>query len=206
MLPLTMRSEAQDDGSPEKRGNSAMAARGVPILDDKENVMAQIDPALYQTLASYNQWMTVKLYAAAAKMDDSARKEDRGAFFKSVHSTLNHILFGDRAWMGRFTEVDYAVAGMGVDLYADFEELRGHHLAIAEDIVAFANSLTQEWLAGDLVWISSSDQVERTRPRWICVTHLFNHQTHHRGQISTLLSQAGIDIGVTDLPFMPGFE
>lgn len=168
--------------------------------------MVQIDPALYQRFAAYNQWMTEKLYTAAAKMDDQSRKQDRGAFFGSAHSTLNHLLFGDRAWMRRFTEIDYEVKGMGVELYSDFGELRAQHLSMAGDIVRFADGLTPEWLAGDLLWKSSVDHVERSRPRWLCVTHLFNHQTHHRGQLSTLLSQSGIDIGVTDLPFMPDLD
>lgn len=162
-----------------------------------------VDPGLYQRLASYNQWMTAKTYAAAEGMSDHDRKADRGAFFGSVHSTLNHLLFGDRAWMRRFTGRDYVIGGMGVDLYDDFDELRAQHLAMADDIVGFADGLSPDWLAEDLNWTSTVDGLTRVRPRWLCVTHLFNHQTHHRGQLSTLLSQAGIDIGVTDLPFMP---
>lgn len=161
------------------------------------------DPALYQRFAKYNSWMTGKVYAAAGEMSDRERKEDRGAFFRSVHSTLNHILFADRAWMGRFTGRAYEIKGMGVDLYEDFSELEAAHLAMCADIDAFSADLTPEWLAGIQVWTSVTDKVQRQRPRWMLVSHMFNHQTHHRGQVSTLLSQAGKDIGVTDLPFMP---
>ena len=157
----------------------------------------------YQRLAKYNTWMTEKAYAAADQMSDPDRKEDRGAFFKSVHSTLNHILFGDRAWMRLFTGKDYEVTAIGVDLYGDYEELKAAHLEMCADIEAFAQTLSSEWLEGTLVWPSRSDGVTRQRPTWLCVTHMFNHQTHHRGQLSTLLMQAGIDIGRTDLPFMP---
>ncbi|MEP3045639.1 MAG: DinB family protein [Roseibium sp.] len=165
--------------------------------------MTQIDPALYQCMAAYNVWMTEQAYAAAEKMIDAERKQDRGAFFKSVHSTLNHILFADRAWMRRFSGKNYEIKGMGVDLYDDFAELKASHLDMCTDIVEFTDQLTSDWLSGPLEWTSVTDKVTRTRPRWVLLTHLFNHQTHHRGQLSTLLTQADIDIGKTDLPFMP---
>ncbi len=163
----------------------------------------QIDPALYQRMSAYNTWMTEKAYAAAEKMSDAERREDRGAFFGSVHSTLNHILFGDRAWMGRFTTQTYELKGMGVDLFDDFSELKAAHIKMCADIEDFTNHLSGDWLAGTLQWKSGTDGKIRPRPRWLVLTHMFNHQTHHRGQLSTLLMQSGIDIGVTDLPFMP---
>lgn len=163
----------------------------------------QIDPALYQRMAKYNSWMTEKVYAAAGRLDDAERKADRGAFFRSVHSTLNHILFADRAWMRRFTGTPYEIKGMGVDLYEDFAELQAAHLEMCTDIVRFTEELRPDWLAATLEWTGVSHNVPRSRPRWLLVSHMFNHQTHHRGQVSTLLSQAGQDIGVTDLPFMP---
>ncbi|MBO6510405.1 MAG: DinB family protein [Roseibium sp.] len=165
-----------------------------------------IDPVLYQRMAKYNAWMTGKAYATADKMSDADRKEDRGAFFKSIHSTLNHLLFGDRAWMNQFTAGGYKVGAMGEDLYADYAELKSQHLAICQDIEDFAATLTPDWLDGTLEWTSRGDGKFRKRPRWICVTHMFNHQTHHRGQLSTLFSQAGLDIGRTDLPMMPDLE
>ncbi|MET1415828.1 DinB family protein [Roseibium sp. HPY-6] len=161
------------------------------------------DPVLFQRMAKYNAWMTEKAYVAAGKMSDEDRKADQGAFFKSVHSTLNHILFADRVWMSRFSETSYATNGMGVDIYDAFPELRSAHLEMSRDILAFADQLTPDWLDQNMTWTRSTDGVSRQRPRWLLVLHMFNHQTHHRGQLSTLLTQAGIDIGVTDLPFMP---
>lgn len=163
----------------------------------------QIDPALYRRMAVYNTWMTGKVYEAAGKMNDTERKEDRGAFFRSVHSTLNHILWADRIWMGRFTGRSYTVKGMGVDLFDEFSELKDAHLAMCAEIADFTEQVSADWLAGTLEWTSGQDGTARRRPRWLLVTHMFNHQTHHRGQLSTLLTQAGQDIGVTDLPFMP---
>ncbi|MEC9401299.1 MAG: DinB family protein, partial [Pseudomonadota bacterium] len=77
------------------------------------------------------------------------------------------------------------------------------HFDMCLQISDFAEWLTIDWLAEDLEWTSGQDGIPRSRPRWMLVTHMFNHQTHHRGQVSTLLTQAGHDIGVTDLPFMP---
>ncbi|WFE90501.1 DinB family protein [Roseibium porphyridii] len=165
--------------------------------------MTHIDPELYRRMAAYNSWMTQKAYEAAGNLSDAERKADKGAFFRSVHSTLNHILFADRAWMRRFTGRPYDIKGMGVDLFDNFDELTTAHLQICDDINVFADELSEDWLSGTLEWTSVTDRKTRRRPRWLLVTHMFNHQTHHRGQLSTLLFQAGIDIGVTDLPFMP---
>ena len=166
------------------------------------------DLTLYGAFATYNQWMNEKLYATCADIDDDTRKADRGAFFGSLHSTLNHLLFGDRAWMGRFTGKAYTLAPMGADLYADFDELRSERAAMDRDILDWTAGLTDDWLQGDLTWVSGADNIERSRPRWICVSHMFNHQTHHRGQAHCLLTQLGHDIGPTDLPWTPtlGFD
>lgn len=163
---------------------------------------------LYGAFASYNQWMNEKLYTTCAGIDDDTRKADRGAFFGSLHSTLNHLLFGDRAWMGRFTAKTYVMAPSGADIYADFEELRSERAAMDQEIIDWTASLTDDWLQGDLTWVSSADSIERSRPRWICVSHMFNHQTHHRGQAHCLLTQLGHDIGPTDMPWTPtlGFD
>lgn len=164
-----------------------------------------IDPTLYWRLAAYNTAMTAKLYDICEEMSDEERKANRGAFFKSVHSTLNHLLMADHVWMGRFTGKAYEYHGIGIDLFDDFPELKTAHLEMAGDIEAWTKTLTPEWLTGDLSWTNIAGTMTTERPRWLLVSHLFNHQTHHRGQITTLLSQAGLDIGVTDLPFVPEF-
>ncbi|MGD1956222.1 MAG: DinB family protein [Sphingomonadales bacterium] len=161
-------------------------------------------PDLYQSFAAYNVWMSDKVYAAASRLTDPARKTDRGAFFGSIHSTLNHILFGDRAWMKRFTGTAYPLAPMGEDLFDDFGALNTARQEMERDITAFTSGLTEAWLAEDMAWTSGLDGQERIRPRWLLVSHMFNHQTHHRGQVTTLLNQAGQDVGSTDLPWMEG--
>jgi uncharacterized damage-inducible protein DinB len=162
------------------------------------------DVDVFRTLARYNHWMNEKVYAVCARIDDAERKRDRGAFFKSIHGTLNHLLFGDRAWMGRFTGRNYANAPIGVDLYDDFLELRAARVAMDQEIIEWTAGLTEAWLREPLTWTSGVDGLTRTRPRRLLVTQLFNHQTHHRGQLTTLLCQMGYDVGPTDLPWMDG--
>jgi len=162
------------------------------------------DVDVFWTFARYNQWMNEKTYAVCAGIDDGERRRDRGAFFKSIHGTLNHLLFGDRAWMGRLTGRPYPNAPMGVDLYDDFQELRTARAAMDQDILDWTAGLTEAWLCEPLTWTSGVDGLTRTRPRWLLASHLFNHQTHHRGQLTTLLCQMGYGVGPTDLPWMEG--
>jgi uncharacterized damage-inducible protein DinB len=156
----------------------------------------------YQTMAEYNEWMNQKLYAICADIPDSIRKQDRGAFFKSIHGTLNHLLFGDRIWMGRFIAQPFN-ARIGEELYSDFCTLRQERQITDRQILAWTQQLSPEWLHQPFTYTSGVDGKTRTLPAWLLVTHMFNHQTHHRGQLTTLLSQLGYNPGVTDLPWMP---
>ena len=156
-------------------------------------------------LARYNRWMNEKLYAVGSKLTDVERKRDRGAFFKSIHGTLNHLLLADRVWMARFAGVfpDGELLGPGgirsldQELYADFEELRKERVRTDQEISEWALGLTAEKLAAPLVYTRRGTTFDH--PLSWSVAHLFNHQTHHRGQVTTLLMQAGHDPGVTDL-------
>lgn len=154
-------------------------------------------------MARYNQWMNRKLYAACAQLSDAQRKQDRGAFFGSIHGTLNHLIYGDTAWMRRFSGRPLDGLHPRMEFHPELEALRAMRDIFDQEIIAWAEQLSPEWLAADFTYTSMADGTTRTRPAWVLVTHLFNHQTHHRGQITTLLSQFGIDVGVTDLPAMP---
>jgi len=154
--------------------------------------------------ARYNRWMNEKLYASAASLGDDARKRDVGAFFKSIHGTFNHLLLADRVWLARFQGVTAPDGFMGPgirsldqELYADFEELRRERALTDDELTVWTSELTDERLAAPLVYLRLGQKHEV--PLWWAVAHLFNHQTHHRGQITTLLMQQGRDPGVTDL-------
>jgi len=162
-----------------------------------------IDAEHCQTFAAYNTWMNEKIYACAAQLPDAERKRDRGAFFRSIHSTLNHVLWGDRLWLSRFNGKKYETGPIGADLYDDFDHLRLARVEMDADLTSWALHVPAGRLAGSLTWHSSVAKADMTRPMWLCVMQMFNHQTHHRGQVTTLLKQAGIDPGVTDLPWAP---
>lgn len=160
----------------------------------------------YTTMANYNRWMNQKLYAVCAEIPDAKRKEDLGAFFKSIYGTLNHILIGDLVWMGRFTNQSF-VMQLDRELYEDFDELKQKRAEVDQEILDWTEHLSPDWLDAPFTYTSITAPVKsHTRPAWLLVTHFFNHQTHHRGQLTTLLSQLGYDPGVTDLPYMPTLQ
>jgi uncharacterized damage-inducible protein DinB len=156
-------------------------------------------------LARYNRWMNDKLYGMSATLSDEARKRDCGAFFKSIHGTFNHLLLSDRVWLARLTGVAVPTGFMGPggiraldqELYADFEELRRERALTDEALSSWVSELTPERLAAPVVFVRRGQREEC--PLWWTTAHLFNHQTHHRGQITALLTQQGLDPGVTDL-------
>ena len=156
-----------------------------------------------RTLARYNRWMNERLYPLCAGLSDEERKRDRGAFFRSIHGTLNHLLLADRIWLGRFTGAPFAVTSLDQELYADFAELRREREKTDGAIDVWAASLSAADLAGTLHYTSIVNPAPRSLPFWLATAHFFNHQTHHRGQLTTLLTQVGIDPGVTDLMWLP---
>ena len=163
-----------------------------------------IDVEYCRLLARYNRWINERLYASAATLPDDERKRDRGAFFGSIHRTLAHILWGDRVWLGRFTGGPPAGPAYGADAYPDFDALAREREHADRDILSWAGGLDGSWLASTLEYRAASDGKLRSMPAWIAATHLFQHATHHRGQVTTLLKQAGVDPGATDLPVLPG--
>ena len=162
-----------------------------------------MNPLTAQTMARYSQWMNERLYECCARLSDDERKRDVGAFFKSIHGTLNHLLLGDRIWLGRFTGKPFAITSLAQELYSDFGELRSERTLTDAATVAWARALTTEDFTRELSYTSVVNPNPRRYPFWFAVTHFFNHQTHHRGQLTTLLSQRGLDPGVTDLIWLP---
>jgi uncharacterized damage-inducible protein DinB len=160
-----------------------------------------ITPAFVRTMAAYNMEMNRRVYAAAGRLDDAARKLDRGAFFGSIHATLNHLLWGDRTWMSRFAGWEATGRGIreGLSLHDDFSQLAAARAEADARIAAWADGVDATWLEGDLIWFSGAAQRQVTRPRALLVAHMFNHQTHHRGQVHAMLTAAGEHTGDTDL-------
>ena len=162
-----------------------------------------ITPDHCHLMARYNEWMNSRLYALCADIPEADLHADRGAFFKSIYLSLNHIAYADLAFLSRLTRDPATVPEPGVDLFeSSFAQLRSEREAIDARLLAWTPSLSPEWLAEPLTYTSKIDGRTRTMPKWVSMTHMFNHQTHHRGQITTLLSQMGLDIGSTDIPFM----
>lgn len=159
--------------------------------------------------AQYNNWFNERLYDCVARLDDAERKRDRGAFFGSIHGTLDHILLADRLWLGRFersslpvpslegAELVYGAVQLDQGVHPEFEALRAGRRATDAVLERFVRELTPELLEQDLDYRNTKG-VAFTNPVWLILAHLFNHQTHHRGQTTTLLSQAGVDPGITD--------
>src|SRR2546430_5740599 len=143
-----------------------------------------ISPAYVRTMAAYNAEMNRGLSGAAARLSDADRRQPRGAFWGSIHGTLNHLLWGDRQWMSRFDnwpKPDVAIkqsAGL-IDDFAALSAARGRADA---DISCWAGKVDDAWLAQDMTWFSGAAYREVRAPHRLLVTHFFNHQTHHRGQ------------------------
>lgn len=157
-------------------------------------------------LAGYNSWMNEKIFACTAELSDTARKQDLGAFFKSIHGTLNHILLADESWLQRFRGQPVTMVSPSQEVYAHFDVLRTARRAMDREITVWAEGLTDSFADQPFSFYSVTYRKHRVVPGWVAVAHLFNHQTHHRGQVTALLKQTGKDPGVTDLPWIPRFD
>ena len=163
----------------------------------------------FRLMAPYNAWMNAKVYDAAERLTASELSRDRGAFFGSILGTLNHLVATDLIWFGRLaghppfsgrldladlprpTSVRFVVSD-------DLSHLRPIRERIDRMIVGFVDGLTDADLAGAFAY-SRTDGTPQRKLLSSVLSHIFNHQTHHRGQVTTLLTQAGVDVGVTDL-------
>lgn len=165
----------------------------------------------YRFLARYNRWFNQRLYAACSGLSDDERKQERGAFFGSIHGTLNHLVWADSMWLQRFARQDVPHTALDAALLA-LPQGSGYGTLLESDWAALQarrdrlDAAIEAWIAelpGDAplrtMRYANTKGVQREHPMWQALTHFFNHQTHHRGQATTLLAQAGVDVGVTDL-------
>lgn len=165
---------------------------------------------LFALMASYNAWMNTKVYATASELSPEQLVADKGAFFGSVLGTLNHLVVADRIWLQRFAEhparptalqwVRHLPKPASLDeiLFEDLTDMRDHRTKLDTAITDWAGTLTEADLDQVLQYSTLKGAVVAERFSSL-VLHFFNHQTHHRGQVTTLLSQFGKDVGVTDL-------
>jgi len=169
--------------------------------------------AHFDHLATYNEWMNRKLYAAAAALPAERVHEDRGAFFGSIFGTLNHLVIADVIWFKRIASgvpggsgltslhcLDDVPRPASLDqrLCADLPELDALRVKLDAAILAFSAEVTPAQLDGTLTWTSMKG-IANTKRLGDVLLHVFNHQTHHRGQATTLFSQLGVDVGPTDI-------
>lgn len=164
----------------------------------------------FELLASYNEWMNSKVYESAGQLTATDLAKDRGAFFASILGTLNHIVVGDTIWLKRFATHPSCLGSLrevanlpnptslNQIIFDDFSSLHKHRNWLDEQIINWISELSDD----DLDYILDYHNIKgvfSNKCYSSLILHFFNHQTHHRGQVSTLLSQAGVDIGVTDL-------
>lgn len=164
----------------------------------------------FELLSIYNQWMNSKIYESASSLSATDLTQDRGAFFGSILGTLNHIVVGDTIWLKRFATHPSCVGSLqevanlpnptslSQIVFEDIGRLSEHRAWLDRQITSWVAELTE----GDLDFVLSyhnTKGIPANKRYSSLVLHFFNHQTHHRGQVSALLSQAGADVGVTDL-------
>lgn len=164
-----------------------------------------ITPSYVQTLARYNHWQNQSLYRAAVGLNESERLADGGVFFGSINATLRHILWVDQLWLSRFTDVP-APEGNHAEWIAQmssFSDLSATRDALDQRILDWSRQVSPDWLAGSLSWTARMTGEKRTQSAGKLVVHLFNHQTHHRGQVHALLTRFGAKPEDTDLTLLP---
>ena len=153
----------------------------------------------FAMMAGYNAWCNERVYDVAALLPDADYRADRGAFFKSVHGTLNHLLAADRIWMKRFTGEGEAPNRLDAILFESLPELRAARQEEDERIVAYLGSRSEADLAGTIRYRTIVNPTEIEQPLTPALMHFFNHQTHHRGQVHCLLTGLGLDAPSLDL-------
>lgn len=169
-----------------------------------------MSPEQAALLATYNEWMNAKLYDAAARLSADDLMAERGAFFGSIFGTLNHLVVADTVWLKRiaqafahFTALNPVralamPAALDQQLFDDLSSMLQRRTELDAVLKQWVDSLTASDLSKTLEYASMKGVVSR-KQLGLVLAHVFNHQTHHRGQATTLLFQAGQDVGVTDL-------
>ena len=157
--------------------------------------------AHFEMFAAYNAWANRRLYDAAAEMEDTARKAPAGAFFGSLHNTLNHLLVADRIWMNRFTGEGETHQRLDDVPFAEFGALSAAREAMDRRIIRFVSGHSDDDLAQTFTYVRVTSPAPITQALAPALAHVFNHQTHHRGQCHQMMTAAGRAAPPLDLLF-----
>ncbi len=152
----------------------------------------------FRKLGRYNRLANERLYDACRALTDEERKQPRGAFFGSIHGTLNHILVGDRIWMTRLEGREASSTNLDAILHLDFGALREARAVEDVRIEAWASALEAKTLRGDIAYVNNEGR-RFNDPVAILLAHFFNHQTHHRGQVTAMLAETDAPYPVLDM-------
>ncbi|MBJ6370745.1 DinB family protein [Sedimentitalea arenosa] len=163
-----------------------------------------IDRAYCVLMARYNAWQNRQLFELLKPLHLAELTRDRGAFFGSILGTLNHLLWGDLLWMVRLDGGERPAGGIGdsTTLHPTLGAWDAARFRADGRIMAWADRLNAVDLTGDLSWYSGALGRHVTKPIAQCIVHMFNHQTHHRGQVHAMMTAAGLKGAVSDLVFM----
>ncbi|NQW01017.1 MAG: damage-inducible protein DinB [Rhodospirillales bacterium] len=153
----------------------------------------------FQMMAGYGAWANRRLVTACRALSEDAYHADRGAFFSSIHGTLNHILVGDRVWLGRITGIDSGLRDLDARLFDTREGLAAARSSEDQRIEAVIDAMPDAAFDGSLTYTTLVKPTTISTPMRQVLTHLFNHATHHRGQVHGLLSQVPSDPPSLDL-------
>ena len=153
-------------------------------------------------MARYHEWATDRLLTAIEPMPEEAYRQPCGLFFRSIHGTLNHLLLTDsEIWYPRFAEARSASLPLDGELESNRTELASRLSTAAAQWHPYIAGLSEEALAGDLHYRMTTGQ-PRSLPMAAALLHVFNHATHHRGQITAALSMLGFEYPPLDLPLL----
>ena len=155
--------------------------------------------ANFQLLANFNKWTNEKIITSCKKLTETEYKKDRGAFFSSIHGTLNHLLVVDRAYIFHIEEKDHGLKGLDQILFESLRQLEEARIKEDKRLIDLVNSLSLESIHKEITY-KGFETGNTTYTINILLITLFNHQTHHRGQIHNMLSQAGIKPPQIDIP------
>ena len=153
---------------------------------------------IWAQYARYNRLANETLYAACAGLSGAEYRRDLGAFFGSVHGTLNHLLVGDTIWMARFEGGSHPSTNLDAVLFEKFDALREAREQMDRRIEFFFSALPADFARGSVRYVNNAGFTSED-PLEVILPHFFNHQTHHRAQANTLLSQLGHKPPVLDL-------